>query len=67
MVLGPSSDQAGEDDATGLRGSAHWRLAARGGLEAVFVRTGCPSPVAWIPPGCFAPDPCPQAPGRWGS
>jgi hypothetical protein len=30
MVLGPSSGQAGEDDATGLRGSAHWRLAVRG-------------------------------------
>ena len=30
MVLGPSRGQAGEDDATGLRGSAHWRLAVRG-------------------------------------
>ena len=30
MVLGPSSGQAREDDATGLRGSAHWRLAVRG-------------------------------------
>ena len=30
MVLGPSSGHAGEDDATGRRGSAHWRLAVRG-------------------------------------
>jgi len=30
MVLGPSSGHAGEDGATGLRGSAYWRLAVRG-------------------------------------
>ncbi len=30
MVLGPTSDHAGEDDATGPRGSAYWRLAVRG-------------------------------------
>lgn len=30
MVSGPSSSHAGENDATGLGGSAHWRLAVRG-------------------------------------
>jgi hypothetical protein len=30
MVLGTSSGHTGEDDATGRRGSAHWRLAVRG-------------------------------------
>jgi len=50
MVLGPSSDQAGEDDATGLRGSAHWRLAVRGlrlaGL-GLFVAVGGLVTRAW--------------------
>ena len=30
MVLGPSSGHTGGDSTTGLRGSAHWRLAVRG-------------------------------------
>jgi hypothetical protein len=30
----------------------------------VFVRTGCPSQVAWMPPGALRPYPCPQTPGR---
>ena len=30
MVLGPSSGRAGEDGATDLHDSAHWRLAVQG-------------------------------------
>jgi len=30
MVLGPGSGHAGKDDATGLCGGTHWRLAIRG-------------------------------------
>ena len=43
MVLGPGSGHAGKDDATGLCGSAHWRLAVWGLRSAglgLFVAVG---------------------------